>query len=71
MKMTKIIAIAVTFFMCFSTLGLLAQGPPPSGGNGGGAGAPIDGGIITLVIGAAVMGYRKMKENRKEKEKSV
>lgn len=63
MKMTKIIAIAATFFMCFSTLGLLAQGPPPPGG--GGAGAPIDGGIITLVIGAAVMGYRKMKEKNK------
>lgn len=66
MKTTKIIAIAITIWMSSMTFTLFAQGPPPSGGSGGGgAGAPIDGGAIVMLIGAATLGYKKMRERTK------
>jgi hypothetical protein len=63
MKTTKIIAIAATILMCFPTLALLAQNPP-----NGPASGPIDGGISILLVGAAAMGYKKMKERKEAKK---
>ncbi len=61
MKTAKIIAAAVIISATFSSLSLLAQsGPPP----GPGTGAPIDGGVVALVLGAAALGYKKMREKK-------
>ena len=37
-------------------------GPPPSGGTG----APIDGGAIALLVGAASYAYHQLKEKKAE-----
>lgn len=39
------------------------NGGGSGGSGGGGTGVPIDGGIITVVIGAAGYAYRKMKKS--------
>jgi hypothetical protein len=44
--------------MIFVSAMLMAQGP---GGGPGGSGAPIDGGIVALVGGAAVYAYKQLK----------
>ena len=42
--------------------GVPVGGPPPSGGTG----APIDGGAIALLVGAASYAYRQLKEKKAE-----
>lgn len=37
-------------------------GPPPNG-----AGAPIDGGVVALVVGSALYSYKKLSEQRNNK----
>jgi hypothetical protein len=39
------------------------NGGGSGGSGGGGTGVPIDGGLITVVIGAAGYAYRKMKKS--------
>ena len=57
MKYKNLLAVAATIFMSFSALSLFAQGPPPPPP---GSGAPIDGAALALVIGAAVLGYKRL-----------
>ena len=58
MKAEKIIAAATFGILIFSQLGLFAQAGPP----GPGGGAPVDGGSLLLVIGAAAYGYTQLKK---------
>lgn len=58
MKSKNLLALAGTMLMSFSALTLFAQSsppPPPA------PGAPIDGGILALVIGAAILGYKNLR----------
>jgi hypothetical protein len=62
MKTVKI-ASAVFATLILSQLTLFGQaGPPP------GSGAPIDGGLVLLVMGAAVYGYRKLKKDHTKED---
>jgi hypothetical protein len=47
--------------LVFCTI-VLAQGVPPGGGGGGGgiADAPIDGGVLGLLVAAATYGYKRL-----------
>jgi len=59
MKSGKIVSAAIFATIIFSQLGLYAQAGPP----GPGSGAPIDGGALMLVLGAAAYGYTRLKRN--------
>lgn len=61
----KLIATAALVTVCFTGY-IMAQVPPP----GPGAGGPIDGGAVALVAGAALYGYKKLKDREKEKTRS-
>lgn len=40
------------------------DGSGGGGGGGGGTGVPIDGGIITMIIGSAGYAYKKIKQSK-------
>jgi len=60
MKTGNIIALTVFGFLTLSQLALYAQAGPP----GPGSGAPIDGGALILVFGAAAYGYRQLRKDK-------
>jgi len=65
MKAFRILS-ALLVILCFSILPALAQGPPPPSG-GGTTSGPIDGGAIALLAGVAFYGYKRLKEDNKNK----
>lgn len=63
MNTSKILSYSVLFTaLCYSHF-LLAQAPGPAGP---GTGGPVDGGAVALVAGAAIYGYKKLKEKKKD-----
>jgi len=64
MKTKRIFRTALAIAFIFSAIALSAQPPPPPS-----SGAPIDGGVIVLVIAIVAYGYWQMKkDNAKIKE---
>ncbi len=62
MKIQKILAVVVTLILVSATVSVMAQGAPPPPPPGGSTSGPIDSGVVTLLIGAATYGYKKLKE---------
>ena len=63
MKMKTIIAIVTSVVFIMTGISLMAQGPGGPPGPPGGTSGPIDGGVFSLLIGAAVYGYRQLKQH--------
>ena len=64
MKALRILS-ALLVILCFSIIPVMAQLPPPP--SGGTTSGPIDGGAIALLAGVASYGYKKLKEDKKNK----
>ena len=63
MNRFKIISFSLLLAaVCYSSL-LMAQTPGPPGP---GTGGPVDGGAVALVAGAAIYGYKRLKEKNKQ-----
>ena len=69
MKIEKILAVVVTLILVSATVSVIAQPPPPP--PGGSTSGPIDSGVVTLLIGAATYGYKKLKERETVAETEV
>jgi len=63
MKISKISISVLLLLLAFSFPVLAQVGPPPSGGSTSG---PVDGGVISLLVGIVGYGYKKLKEEKKK-----
>jgi hypothetical protein len=78
MKNYTIHLINILFFLCFVSISVWAQDPPPPPGNpssenpGPVGDAPIDGGLgILLALGGAYGGYKVYKYKKDQKKEEI
>jgi hypothetical protein len=68
--MIKLLMFALAIFLFDTATAQMGMGSftsnlsGSSGGSGGGTGVPIDGGLLTVVIGSAGYAYKKLKGNK-------
>jgi hypothetical protein len=64
MKTGKIYAAFAALVFTFISLSVMAGPPPPPPNTDG----PIDGGVVALLIGAAIYGYIRLKKTEEKAE---
>jgi hypothetical protein len=66
MKSKTILTIAAGMALMLVASSLMAQGPGGPPGPPGGTSGPIDGGVLSLLVGAAAYGYKQLKQQSSE-----
>jgi hypothetical protein len=66
MQTKTIVTIAACISLMVMGVSVMAQGPGGPPGPPGGTSGPIDGGAISLLIGAIAYGYKQLKADNKK-----